>query len=108
METDEICVKYPPAEAQWSWIPPKQQGIQNLGEFAVKERNKRRGWNMLFHDVYESWKMILAADAGDLYLLHLKAVRKDIMLCYEAIVWVEPKEDDTLILVSFKELNPSF
>lgn len=108
-----------PADAQWEPISANELDIQKLGEFAVEEQNRKHPGGLIFKTVDEAWVLILAADYGHLYLLHLTALDGNNLAKYQAIVWVKPKDwvkpkecvsagcHDRRTLVSFKELSPA-
>lgn len=113
MATVEVGNARQPADAQWEPIPANELDIQELGKFAVGEQNKTHCWDLTFKAVDEAWDLILAADYGHLYLLHLTVLDGNNLPKYQAFVWVKPKEcvsagcHDRRTLVSFKELPPA-
>ena len=89
-------------------VSANQLEIQELGKFAVMEQNKNHHWDLTFNAVYEQWKMTLATNYGNLYLLHLKALNaltNDKLVNYETIVLVKLKgsDCDPTTVISFKE-----
>lgn len=102
-----------PADAQWVPINANALDIQELGQFAVGEHNRMHRGGLIIRTVDEAWVMILDADYGHLYLLHLTVLFGNSEPTYHAIVWVRPREPvrdgdhDRRTLVSFRELLPA-
>lgn len=102
-----------PADAQWVPINANALDIQELGQFATEEQNRMHRGGLIFQTVDEAWVLILAANSGHLYLLHLTALDGNNLAKYQAIVWVKPEEPvrdgghDRRTLVSFRELLPA-
>ena len=61
--------------------------LQLLGEFAVKEKNRKANWHLEFINVYEGWYQRLSRGRGRIHLLHLVAKHEDVLTNYEAYVW---------------------
>ena len=107
MATTAAEVKSPPSDALWVCVSAHQLEIQELGKFAVMEQNKKHHWELTFNTVYEAWKMTLAANYGNLFLLHLTALKNGVLVNYQAVVWVQAEGycgPEPKTLVSFKEL----
>lgn len=99
-----------PADPQWTAV--NAQETQCFGNMAVRKHNEKRGWNLHFQEVYKAWDMTLDKDSGNLYLLHLKALRDNMEeVNYGAIVWVQPDLGKNIVhtwkLLSFKEIAPA-
>lgn len=97
-----------PADAKWMAMNALE--MQVVGKFAVQLQNEKHGRNLKFQEVYKAWDMILDPDSGNLYLLHLIALRDNMEIKYGAIVWVQPDQhrniNETWKLVSFREVGP--
>ena len=77
----------------------EEKHIQELGEYAVEEQNKKENWNLEFEKVSMGWFQHLA---GNIYKLHIKADLAGTSGDYEAIVW--KKHNQCNELMSFQEL----
>ena len=82
---------------KWIWNPNISE-LQSLGEFAVKEKNKKASWHLEFKNVYQGWHQRVSGNRGLVYLLDLVAKHDGVLTKYEAYVWV--KLDGTKILRS--------
>lgn len=96
-----------PVDAKW--VAANAVEMQIWGRIAVRMQNEKQSWNLQFRQVCKAWDMSLDRDSGNLYLLHLIALKDDQEVKYSAILWLQSdlhrNVTDTWKLISFKELE---
>lgn len=64
-----------PVDAKW--VATNAVEMQIWGRIPVRMQKEKQSWNLQFRQVCKAWDMSLDRDSGNLYLLHLIALKDD-------------------------------
>lgn len=98
-----------PDDAQWEEMD--LEVAQSWGDYAVKKQNTLHpGWNLSFKEGCKAWKRFCASDSSHMYRVHLKALKDNVLVKYEAVIWEDSVPlyypNHNIKLMAFKELSP--